>query len=201
MLVVPPEVRNELILGGFPAEGVSWVELGRSPEVLPRLVSAGLVQALFARCRAALGTFQPSLGHAHLCEMLKVALAPPPAKPFRSVNEMSSVTHRSRRWLNLNWSRMSESTGVAHPDLKDLVRGILFLRTLGLWLSGAPMEVCASALEVRVETLEDLFVSFLGMSAQQLEVERLPSQLMRLEEQLFGWLLLPERREAAGQGG
>ena len=201
ILVVPPEARDEMILAGFPAEGAGWIELGQSHELLPRLVSAGLVQSLFARCRSALGTFE-SVGHAHLHEMLKVAVAPPPVKPFHSVNQMAAATHRSRRWLNLQWSRMAESTGVARPELKDLVRGILFLRALGLWLSGAPMEVCASVLETRVQDLHEFFQSFLGSGPEDVDLEALPGKLIDLEEELFGWLLMPGggRRHVAGGG-
>jgi len=200
ILIVPEEVRNDLLLGGFPLDGAGWVELGHTREMLPRQVSAGLVHSCFARCRSALRTL-PFQGDASLQEVMKVALAPHPTRPFHSVNEMAAVTQRSRRWLNLEWAKISESAGVAHPDLKDLVRGIVLLRALGPWLSGAPMEVCASALETRVESLEQLSVTFLGHKPSELDAETLPPRLMRLERELFGWLLRGSHRDAAGQAG
>jgi hypothetical protein len=195
IVIAPTEVRRGMILRGFPYEGTAWIETGQIRQSFPREVSIGLIQSLFTRCRSALGAFELFLGHAHLHETIKVALAPPPAKPFRSVEGMAAATHHSRLWLTLQWSRVFDAAGLPSPTLEELVRGVLFLRALTLWLSGNSLEECAAALDIGVGTLQVYFVQFLEHDASGVDLDDLPNRLLQLEEALFRWLL-----SAKGQG-
>jgi hypothetical protein len=192
VLLVSSAARNEAIRAGLPPEAVEWVQPREVRRRLPRAISVALIHHVLSHCRSAIERFPELFGGEEAHRAILMGLALSPAPPMKTVKRMTRSS-RVRRAVERRWATLQQESNGRLPPLSQLVRGIHFLRALTLWLSGLPIDLCASRMSVCVRTLEGGFTRFLGVESSKLSLDELPTKLLRLEAELFGWLLERER--------
>lgn len=172
--------RSSEYFAALPVEGIAGG--------LERLLCAGAISELFARCNKAVRVTRILDGQEALRTCLVHLFE---GTATSSTKGLAQTAHRSQDWLLKQWSDMTARQRKPTPTLGEVLRAIRFLGALEVHLRDLdrPLGSPAYRTQPSLATFRSYLRRYTNKDLAQLTIESVTRAIVYLEDRAFAWLL------------